>query len=72
MSIKSTAGHVLRTSDDPEAKSLAAYVLQDDAPVQTTKSREDLEALLAKIDGVEGQKERAAAIRATLARMGGE
>lgn len=70
MTIKSTAGRVLRQSDDKDAKSLAAYVLQDDTPIQTAKSREDLEALLAKIENVEGQKERAAAIRATLAKMG--
>lgn len=68
--IRSTAGHVLATGEatDEEARALAAAVLGDDSltPSRTAKSREDLERILAKIDGQEGQSERAAAIRAEL------
>lgn len=65
---RSVAGHVLATSEDADARSVASYVLSGGEPVisPTTRSREDLVALLAKIDGVEGQKERAMAIRAQL------
>ena len=71
--IRSTAGHVLATGEatDEEARALAAAVLGDDSltPSRTAKSREDLERILAKIDGQEGQSERAAAIRAELDAM---
>lgn len=71
-SVRSQAGHVLATSEDSDARSVASYVLSGGEPViaQTTRSREDLVALLEKIDGVEGQKERTAAIRTQLAGMG--
>lgn len=74
--IKSKAGQVLADpTQDAESKSLAAYVLGDreaariTAP-KPTRSREDLERILAKIDGQEGQTERAAAIRAQLSKEG--
>lgn len=69
-SIRSKAGHVLATSDDPAAKSLAAYVLGDEDPARTARSREDLERLLSRIEGQEGQTERAALIRRQLEGMG--
>lgn len=67
--IKSVAGHVLATGEatEEEAKRLAAAVLGDDSltpPVARTQ--DELRALLRKIEGVEGQSERAAAIRAQL------
>lgn len=67
-SVRSKAGHVLATSDDADARSVASYVLSGGDPVvaPVTRSREDLVALLAKIEGVEGQLERAAMIRAQL------
>jgi len=64
--IRSKAGHVLATSDDPEARSLAAYVLGDENPARTTQTKEDLERILSRIDGVEGQAERASLIRKQL------
>lgn len=66
--VRSKAGHVLATSDDADARSVASYVLSGGGPVQpqTARSREDLERILANIYGVEGQSERAAAIRAQL------
>ena len=69
--IRSTAGHVLSTGEatPEEAKSLAAAVLGDDSLTPSTRTREDLERILSKIDGQEGQSERAAAIRAKLERM---
>ena len=72
MTIRSKAGHVLATSDDADARSVASYVLSGGEPVSapSTRSQEDLERILAKIDGVEGQNERAAAIRAQLEAMG--
>ena len=71
--IRSTAGHVLATGEatPEEAKRLAAAVLGDDSLTPSpTRTREDLERILSKIDGQEGQKERANAIRAELAKMG--
>lgn len=70
--IRSVAGHVLATGEatDDEALRLAGAVLGEDAPMATEKSREDLTRILAKIDGVEGQTERANAIRAQLETMG--
>lgn len=67
--IRSKAGHVLATSDDPEARSLAAYVLGDEDPARTSKTKPELEALLAKVYGMEGQSERAALIRQQLEAM---
>lgn len=70
--IRSVAGHVLATGEatDDEVRRLAGAVLGDDGPMPSVKSREDLERILAKIDGVEGQSERANAIRAQLESMG--
>lgn len=69
--IKSTAAHVLSTGEatDEEAKSLAAYALGDAAPVRTARSLSDLQALYDKVNGVEGQTERARAIKAEMERM---
>ena len=69
-SLKSKAGHVLSTSEDADARSLAAHVLGEDAPMPV-KSFEELQALLTKIEGVEGQHERAVAVRAEMERLGG-
>jgi len=69
-SLKSKAGHVLSTSEDADARSLAAHVLGEDAPAPV-KSFEELQALLIKIEGVEGQHERAVAVRAEMERLGG-
>lgn len=70
--IRSVAGHVLATGEatDEEVLRLAGAVLGDDTPPPSVKSREDLTRILAKIDGVEGQTERANAIRAQLEAMG--
>lgn len=70
--IRSVAGHVLATGEatDDEALRLAGAVLGDDRLPPSVKSREDLTRILAKIDGVEGQTERANAIRAQLDGMG--
>ncbi len=69
--IKSTAAHVLSTGEatNAEAKSLAAYALGDAAPSQTTRTREDLTRMIARLSDVEGQGERVAAMRAELERM---
>ena len=69
--IKSTAAHVLSTGEatDEEAKSLAAYALGDAAPARTTRTREDLERMIAKLSEVEGQEERVAMMRAEIAKM---
>lgn len=69
--IRSVAGHVLATGEatDDEALRLAGAVLGEDTPMATEKSREDLTRILAKIDGVEGQTERANAIRKQLEEM---
>lgn len=70
-SIKSTAAHVLSTGEatDAEARSLAAYALGDAAPTRTTRSLSDLQALYDKVNGVEGQTERARAIKAEMERL---
>lgn len=67
--IRSVAGHVLATGEatDDEVRRLAGAVLGDDGPAPSAKSKEDMMRILAKIDGVEGQSERANAIRAQLA-----
>lgn len=72
--IKSLAGEMLAKSDDPDVRRLAGAVLGDDSltPAKPTRTREELEALLAKIDGLEGQTERAALIRKQLEAMGDE
>lgn len=69
--IRSVAGHVLATGEatGDEALRLAGAVLGEDAPTPSVKSKEDLTRILAKIDGVEGQSERANAIRAQLESM---
>jgi hypothetical protein len=69
--IRSTAAHVLSTGEatDEEAKSLAAYALGDAAPVRTTRTKQDLESMIAKLSDVEGQAERVAMMRAELAKL---
>ena len=71
--IRSTAAHVLSTGEatDEEAKSLAAYALGDAAPLRTTRSLSDLQALYDKVNGVDGQTERVRAIKAEMERMNG-
>jgi hypothetical protein len=117
--IKSKAGHVLSTSEDPEARSLAASVLseasREDEPEHTQgvklanamatperlahmksvklddyagpqtasgrmmeqrhqateRSLADMRALLKKIDGVEGMRERAGVLRGMIREAGG-
>lgn len=67
--LRSVAGHVLATGEatEEEAMRLAAGVLGDDSLTpNTTKSPEDLRRTLAKIEGQEGQHERAEAIRQAL------
>lgn len=70
--IRSKAGHVLSTSDDPDARSLAAYVLGDadsarvSAPVQPARTKVELLRLLDAIEGKEGQHERRMAIQAQI------
>lgn len=65
--IKSTAAHVLSTGEatDEEARALAGAVLGDDSltPSRTTRSLSDLQTLYDKVNGVEGQTERARAIK---------
>lgn len=72
--IRSVAGHVLATGEatEDEVRRLAGAVLGDDSLTPSVKSREDLTRILAKIDGVEGQTERANAIRKQLEAMGDE
>ncbi len=72
--IRSKAGKVLATSDDADARSVASYVLSGGEPTQTatTRTADDLRALLSKIEGVEGQHERADEIRKQLARVEGD
>lgn len=70
--LRSTAAHVLATGEatDEEARALAGAVLGDSSLTpSTTRTKEDLERILAKIDGEEGQTERARAIREQLSRM---
>lgn len=69
--IKSTAAHVLSTGEatDEEARSLAAYALGDAEPQRTARTREDLERILSKIEGQEGQTERVREIKAQMERM---
>lgn len=67
--IKSVAGHVLATGEatPEESARLAAAVLGDDSLTPSkAKTPDELRALLRKIEGVEGQSERAAAIRRQL------
>lgn len=69
--IKSTAAHVLSTGEatDEEAKSLAAYALGDAAPTRTARSLDDLMILYDKVKDMEGQHERARAIKAEMEKM---
>lgn len=69
--IKSVAGHVLATgkATDQEARSLAAYVAGDAAPLRTSHTRDDLARILSKIEGQEGQAERVREIKAQMERM---
>lgn len=65
--IRSKAGHVLATSDDADARSVASYVLSGGLPiVKASRDADELRRLLSKIDGVEGQSERADEIRKQL------
>lgn len=67
--IRSVAGHVLATGEatDAESRRLAAAVLGDDSLTPPTEqTAEDLRRVLRKIDGREGQTERANAIRRKL------
>lgn len=70
--IRATAAHVLSTGEatEEEAKSLAAYALGDADPVRTTRSLSELQALYDKVNGVEGQTERARAIKDEMEKMG--
>lgn len=65
-SVRSKAGRVLATSDDRDAKSVASFVLGGGGLADTERTKEDLERILAKIEGEEGQHERSNAIRAKL------
>lgn len=69
--IRSTAAHVLSTGEatDEEAKSLAAYALGDAAPTRTARSFDELEALYDKVKSMEGQHERANAIKTEMELM---
>ncbi len=72
-SVRSTAGHVLATGEatPDEARRLAAAVLGDDSLTPSAPhTKESLTALLAKIEGMEGQSERAAEVRRMLAALG--
>lgn len=72
-SIQTLAGHVLSTGEasSQEARRLAAAVLGDDSLTPPpVKTRKELEDLLERIDGMEGQSERAAEIRRQLDLMG--
>lgn len=71
--VRSVAGHVLSTGEatPEEAKRLAAAVLGDDSLTPPSpKTRADLQRILSRIEGREGQTERAEAIRQALAEMG--
>ena len=63
--LKSKAARVLSTSDDPDALSVASYVLRDDIP-KPARTKRELQRLLRSIDGKEGQTERCRDIRAML------
>ncbi len=69
--IKSTAARVLSTGEatEAEAKSLAAFVLGDAEPQRTSHTRDDLDRILSKIEGQEGQAERVREIKAQMERM---
>lgn len=70
-STRSLAGHVLSTgtATPEEARQLAASVLGDEPPVRTVRTKRDLQRLLTKIEGTEGQTERAALIRRQIEEM---
>lgn len=69
--IRSTAARVLATGEatNAEAQSLAGAVLGEDPQPRTARSLSDLKELLRKVDGVEGQTERANAIRAEMEKL---
>lgn len=69
--IRSTAARVLATGEatEDEAMTLAGYALGSQPQPRTARSLEELGALLSKIDGVEGQTERANAIRAEMEKL---
>lgn len=69
--IRSTAARVLATGEatSAEAQSLAGAVLGEDPQPRTARSLSDLKELLRKVDGVEGQTERANAIRAEMEKL---
>lgn len=56
--LRSKAAHVLATSQDPDARSVAASVLGRDEPQTPTRSLRELQNLLAKVSGIDGQTER--------------
>lgn len=67
--IKSKAGRVLADPEqDAESKSLAAYVLGDEAPAPS-RTKSELMRLRENIVGKEGQAERVALIDQQLAAM---
>ncbi len=68
--LKTIAAHALTEGEatPDEVQSLAASVLAS-KPTETRKSKQDLQRILSKIEGQEGQKERAEAIRKTLEEM---
>lgn len=69
--IRSKAGHVLATSDDDDARSVASYVLAGGEPVydRPERTRDDLERLLRAVEGREGYREREDMIRALLSSL---
>lgn len=69
--IRSTAARVLATGEatNAEAQTLAGYALGSQPEQRTTRSFEELRDLLRKVDGVEGQSERANEIRAEMEKL---
>lgn len=70
-SIRSTAAHVLATGEatGDEAMTLAGYALGSQPEPRTARSLSELKDLLRKVDGVEGQTERANEIRAEMEKL---
>lgn len=69
--IRSTAARVLATGEatDAETRTLAGYALGSQPESRTARSFEELRDLLRKVDGVEGQSERANEIRAEMEKL---
>lgn len=69
--IRSTAARVLATGEatNAEAQTLAGYALGSQPAQRTARSLADLKDLLRKVDGVEGQSERANEIRAEMEKL---